>query len=149
MTEKDEIAELRREAAAQKARIEELERKAKPPEPFNPGDYQPIDWTARMSMPLSTVREMAQATPTDMLHNIAMRDNRAPTGPGSAIPSSQQLTNVRGSNVVRGTGWVDAAPLTPPPGIRWVDAQLDAQDAKDRAERIAQEAKINAALGRK
>ena len=61
MTEKDEIAELRREAAAQKARIEELERKAKPPEPFNPGDYQPIDWTARMSMPLSTVREMAQA----------------------------------------------------------------------------------------
>ena len=30
-------------------------------------------------------------------------------------------------------GFVDDAPLGPPPGIRWVDALCDAQDARDRA----------------
>jgi hypothetical protein len=43
MTNKDEIDAL-------KARIEELERANKKPEPFKPQPYEPIDWTARMSM---------------------------------------------------------------------------------------------------
>jgi hypothetical protein len=33
-----------------------------------------------------------------------------------------------------GTGWRDAAPLGPPPGINYVDRLIDAQDAKDRVE---------------
>jgi hypothetical protein len=51
--------------------------------------------------------------------------NQQPTGGGAAA-------NVPGS----GTGWAHETPLGPPPGIRYVDAQLDAQDAKDRAELV-------------
>jgi len=42
----DEIAEL-------KARIEQLERANKPPEPFVPKPYEPIDWTAHVDARLS------------------------------------------------------------------------------------------------
>ena len=63
-----------------------------------------------------------------------VRDNRGPTGPTGMIPRSQPsgggAANVPGS----GTGWAHEAPIGPPPGLRYVDAQLDAQDAKDRAE---------------
>jgi hypothetical protein len=60
------------------------------------------------------------------------------------IPRSQHPTggggpaNVPGS----GTGWAHETPIGPPPGLRYVDAQLDAQDAKDRAELIEREAKL-------
>jgi hypothetical protein len=81
------------------------------------------------------LRAMEAACPTDLVRSIALRDARAPTGPaGSAIPSSQPVSNVRTGGGSSTPGWVDPRPLGPPPGIRWVDAQLDAQDAKDRAE---------------
>jgi len=35
---------------------------------------------------------------------------------------------------------VDPIPLGPPPGLRWIDAQLDAQDRLDRAALIEKEA---------
>jgi hypothetical protein len=35
-------------------------------------------------------------------------------------------------------------PLGPPPGINYIDAQLDAQDKRDKAERIKQEAQLSA-----
>ena len=43
-----------------------------------------------------------RACPTGLVQDIR-RDNQAPTGPSSAgiIPSSQQMSNVRGSNAVR------------------------------------------------
>jgi hypothetical protein len=40
--------------------------------------------------------------------------------------------------VERGTGWQTPRPLASPPGINYVDALCDAQDAKDRAEKIAE-----------
>jgi len=74
-----------------------------------------------------------------------VRDNRGPTGPTGMIPRSQPsgggAANVPGS----GTGWAHEAPIGPPPGLRYVDAQLDAQDAKDRAELVEREAKLQAA----
>jgi len=74
---------------------------------------------------------------------------RAPTGPSAqgAIPSSQQMSNVRGANVAgSGTGWTREIPLGPSMHQRYVDAQLDAQDAKDRRELIEQKAREQAAL---
>jgi hypothetical protein len=56
MTNKDELAEL-------KARVAELERAAKPPEPFKPKHSEPIDWTARMSMPRSAIEAMLLPNP--------------------------------------------------------------------------------------
>ena len=62
-----------------------------------------------------------------------------------AVPSSQQVTgsgggpaNVPGS----GTGWAREIPLGPSPHQRYVDQQIDAQDAKDRAELIGQHAQL-------
>jgi len=80
--------------------------------------------------------DMARATPTSMLQEIAGRDNRAPTGPSSqgVIPSSQQVSNVRGNVPGGGTGWSEPRPLGPPPGIHLVDAQLIADDVRQRAE---------------
>src|SRR5262249_22552957 len=116
--------------AALKARVAELERAAKPPEPFKPEPWQRFDPTANMSMPQSTMEEMAHAVPDDVMHGI-VRDNQAPKGPSSqdAIPSSQHVSNVRG------TGWGREILIGPSMHQRYVDAQLDAQDAKDLRER--------------
>jgi len=110
MTAKDELAKLKRE-------VEELKAKLSPPkpaEPFVPEPYQRYDPTAGMSMPPSASRAMVEAVPD--MREIAMRDGRAPTGPSSqgAIPSSQQVSNVRGTGGIPGggTGWAHSVPLT-------------------------------------
>ena len=100
-------------------------------------------------MPPSALRAMVEAVPDRMMRDIALRDARAPTGPSAqgAIPSSQQMSNVRGANVAgSGTGWAREIPLGPSMHQRYVDAQLDAQDAKDRRELIEQKAREQAAL---
>jgi hypothetical protein len=38
--------------------------------------------------------------------------------------------------------------LESPPGLKYVDAQIDAQDAKDRAELIERELKVKAQMGK-
>jgi hypothetical protein len=118
MSEKDELAALRK-------RVEELERANKPPEPFKPQPYEPIDWTARMSMPPSALRAMVNAEPRGFMAGV-VHDNRAPTSP-STIPSSQQSRNVRGGNVPgSGTGWAAERPLGPQPGIDLIDRGVNA-----------------------
>jgi hypothetical protein len=77
---------------------------------------------------------MVAAVPDHVIRDI-VRDNRAPTGPTGAIPTSQQSSGGGSANVPgSGTGWAREIPIGPPPGLRYVDAQLDAQDARDRAE---------------
>jgi hypothetical protein len=120
----DELAALiKKEVAA------ELERRAKPPEPFTPAPYQRWDPTANMTMPLSTLRDMCNAVPDSVMRGV-IHDNRAPTGRPGMIPEQPS----RGSNVVRGTGWVDAPPLRPPPGVAQADKIVDEFDRRDRAE---------------
>jgi hypothetical protein len=76
--------------------------------------------------------DAARAVPTSLMRDIALRDNRAPTGPSSqgVIPSSQQVSNVRtgGSS----TGYV--VPLSNPPGVAQADRLMDEQDRRDRIE---------------
>jgi hypothetical protein len=43
----------------------------------------------------------------------------------------------------RGAGWREQIPLGPAPGLKYMDAMMDHQDAKDRAERI-----VDAAIDR-
>jgi hypothetical protein len=128
----DKLAALEAEVAAQRARVEELERKAKPPAPFVPIPYERFDPTARMSMPPSALAEMVNAVPDHVVRGV-IRDNRAPTGPSSAgaIPSSQQISNVRTGG---GTGWAHEVPLGNPPGTRMVDAICVADDVRQKAE---------------
>lgn len=131
--QKDELAALRK-------RVEELEAKAKPPEKSNfvpMTDAEHRDWVHQMQE-----RRMSMATPPSVVRDFAVlddatvkgiiRDNRnAPTGPTGAIPSSQNVSNVRGTG---GSGWVEPRPLSNPPGVNWVDAQCIADEVRQRAE---------------
>jgi hypothetical protein len=137
---KDEIAALRK-------RVEELEAKGKPaPE---------IDWEKRIAEHMNEVHQMREgrmalasnfhaddlrameaAAPTLIVKGIALRDARAPTGPSSAGTSGQvsrvsSNPGLPGSNT---SGWVDPRPLGPPPGIHHVDAQMIADEVRQRAE---------------
>jgi hypothetical protein len=132
MTDKD--AEFEERLAASEKRVAELEAKLgearKPAEPFKSEPYQPIDYTARASMDNETKRDLATAIPDDLA-----RDLRADLARGNPINQSvAQLTPDRGGRGVeiRGTGYRDAVPFGPQPGINYVDAQLDAQDQRDR-----------------
>src|SRR6516165_5991927 len=49
----------------------------------------------------------------------------------SMIPPSREPAKPRGN------GWIEATPLKPP-DTRWVDAQCDAQDKRDRAMALRQ-----------
>jgi hypothetical protein len=124
------------ELAALKARVAELERAAKPPEPYINDWVPPPNPIDRLSMPMSAMREMAQAVPDAMIREI-VKDHRGPIGPSSAgaIPSSQTLSNVRGVPGM-GTGWQNQRPLGPSMHQRYVEQQLNAQDEKDRAELV-------------
>jgi len=87
-----------------------------------------------------TVGGVTDADARDIFHA-----SHRPQSPGSAIPSSQQLTGVHpGGAPGGGTGWVAPMPLRPPPGVAQADRLMDAQDAKDRAELIEREAKFKA-----
>jgi hypothetical protein len=83
MTKKDD------ELAALKARVEELERAAKPPEPFKPQPYQRYDPTANMRMPDSALRDMIAGEPRNFMRDV-IRDSRAPSGPTGMIPKSNE-----------------------------------------------------------
>jgi hypothetical protein len=66
---------------------------------------------ARANISPEVLREMERVCPTSMMRDIAMRDNRAPTGPSSQgiIPTTQPFSNVRGPTV--GSGWAHEIPL--------------------------------------
>jgi hypothetical protein len=120
------------ELAALKARIEELERKGKPPAPFKEEPYQRYDPTAGMTMPPSALQAMIAAEPRGFMKRV-VADNRAPTGRPGMIP--EQPSNARGTNVAgSGTGWAHDVPLSNPPGVAQADKLMDEQDRRDRAE---------------
>jgi hypothetical protein len=95
-----------------------------------------------MRMPDSALRAMVDAVPPNFMRDV-VADNRGPRTPTGMIPRAQSTGGSGPANVAgSGTGWAHETPLGPPPGLRYVDAQLDAQDAKDRAELIRQDAQL-------
>jgi hypothetical protein len=132
----ERIAALEREVAALKAAVA--------PKPAE-SDWKPMsDAEHRDRLHQMRERQMSMATPPEVVldwavipdhivRGIALRDARAPQGPGTSIPSSQQVSNVRTGG--RGSGWVDPTPLSNPPGTRLVDALCIADDVRQRAER--------------
>ena len=154
MTNKKQTAD---ELAALRAEVEALKAAQPKPEPTaEERERATREWMNEMHQ----MREgrMAMATPPSVVRDfavfddalvkgIALRDARAPTGPSSrgAIPSSQQMSNVHPGGVPGGgTGWAREVPLGPSVHQRYVDAQVDHQDAKDRAELIERDAKLKA-----
>jgi len=136
MTRDEEIAALR-------ARIEQLERAGKPPPAPDLKSFERFDPTANMRMPAEALREMINNPLIDSTMRGAIRDSRAPTGPASMIPekfSASQRQSVKQST----PRWRPEIPIGPPPGVVQADRLMDAQDAKDRDERMMEEARRRA-----
>jgi hypothetical protein len=147
MSRDEEIADLRRELAEVKAKV------AGPP-PL-PSEQSTREWRSdqhaarerRMnfaSPPLSAEerKAMEAACPPSVAQDI--RAKGSIPGPTGMVPVGQEVGAVHSAPGIPGSarGWI--APIGPPPGINYVDQQLDAQDRRDKAERIAQEARLRA-----
>jgi hypothetical protein len=123
---KDEIAELRAEVAALKAALSGKEDKPPPKKEFVPQPYEPIDWTARMSMPRSAIEAMVAAEPRGFMAGV-VHDNRAPTGRPGMIPNSPSAgSNSDTPDSSNKSGWRGATPISPPPGIELIDRAVNA-----------------------
>jgi hypothetical protein len=88
------------------------------------------------------LRAMAAAvSPADCadLASHGTVQNRSVAGVSGTVSSVHPNAGLAGSH--RGTGWREATPLRPPPGVAAADRLMDAQDARDRAELIMQEAR--------
>ena len=123
-----------------KKRVAELEKAAKPPEPFVPMPMPRRDPTEGMSMDRETMREMIAATAGVMadLRADARRPNPVTEASSSTVKSTPSaLPQPRNTG-----GWRDEIPLSSPPGVELADRLMDHQDAKDRAELIERELKL-------
>jgi hypothetical protein len=129
--DKSRIAALEREVAALKAKAE-----PPPKSTFVPmTDAEHFD-----KMHALAERRMSQATPPSVVRDLTVLDDNlcagirgdrhAPTSARGMIPTQPATGDDRGA----GTGYVDPRPLGPPPGIEWVDAQLIADEVRQRAE---------------
>jgi len=135
----DETAELKAQISALQQRMEELERKAKPSAPFV-SDYVPPSPNRhldRLSMPPSAMADMVAAVPDRMVADI-VRDLRS-------IGTLSPAVSNAGAPKLRGTGWRDATPLGPPPGVAQADKLMDAADKADRVELAQRLAKLELA----
>jgi hypothetical protein len=125
------LARLEARLAASEARVAELERAGKPPAPIKSEPSAPYDPTARATMPPSAMRDMIAAVSDRLmadLRNDALK-------PNPVTQSVAQLSSDHDGRVeIRGTGWSEPRPLSPPPGVPIMDRLMDMQDAIDRAD---------------
>jgi hypothetical protein len=136
-----ELEKLKAQNAELSDRIAKLEAAAKPPKPVE-WVHQPPDYTAGMSMSRSAMQAMIDAVPESVMRGIR-EDARKPNPlAASQSPITSTSSSQPTSQVQRGTGYRDAVPLGPPPGIEHCDRLVDAQDKIDRAELIERELKL-------
>ena len=113
------------------ARLQGLEPpKPKPVEPFVAEPWQPIDWTARASMPPLAMRELAEAVPKDMCGAAEARALSAvAVGRQPVVGKSDPSQRVLG----QGRGWVEPRKL-PHHGQSYADGVIDGigGEGKDR-----------------
>jgi hypothetical protein len=136
MSENEKIAAL-------EARIAELEARANPPAPpkFEAGERGPTTTDlamSRISMSPEVMAEMARAVGSETIRGIVK------SGGVGVLQSTATTPTPTRVSVQNTSGWRDPGPLGQPPGISLIDRQLDVQDAKDRAERIMQHARMKA-----
>jgi hypothetical protein len=127
----EELDELKAENAKLTDRIAKLENQLNP-KPLPESNRGPVDYTEGFSMPRNAMEAMALS---DGLINDLRADSRKANPINPPTPSQPQPTQRFTPN------WVDGRPLEPPPGQKYIDAMMNAQDAIDRealALRIAQ-----------
>jgi len=127
------------ELAALKKKIEELEAKVSPPK----SDFVPMtdaehrDWVHQMNerrmnqasnFHPDDLRAMEAACPTSAVKDIVAHGTVQSPGYGRRGQSTAP------ANVSATPGWQEPRPLGPPPGIQHVDAQMIADEVRQRAE---------------
>jgi hypothetical protein len=115
------------ELDALKAQVKELRDRLDPPprEPWTQPRYDP---TEGMSMPASAMKAMIDAIPESVMQGLrtdAFKPNPVTGGPNPQPQPKQRAT----------PNWIEERPLESPPGIKHIDAMMDAQDERDKAER--------------
>jgi hypothetical protein len=131
---------LEAQIAALKAEMEELKRAKAPPDlktlvdaastpPPNP--FRHID---QQGMSKETMAEMVRAVGSETIRGIVKSGG---VGVLQSTATTPTPTPVSAQNT---SGWREATPLGPPPGINHVDRLCEVADARDRAELIAKEA---------
>jgi hypothetical protein len=120
---KKEIDALKQEIAELKSALSGKEDKPPPKKEFVPEHREPIDWTARMSMPRSAIEAMVAAEPKGFMAGV-VHDNRAPTGRPGMIPN--QPPSGGGPVAGDGKGFAREIPIGPPPGIDLIDRAVNA-----------------------
>src|SRR6516165_5538567 len=80
--------------------------------------------------------EAERAAPTSLIRDIVSDAYRGILQSASMIPDRLRSED-KPRPASGGTG-----PVQPPPGLRWVDQQLDAADRRDRAVRVQQEMEL-------
>jgi hypothetical protein len=138
----DKIAKLEAEVAALKASqpkpaksFEEMEREARE---YASQMHELREGRMRYATPPSVVRDMAGGVSEADCADLRRASHR-PTGPSPMSPSSPPATARSGGGghvPGGGTGWSREIPIGPSMHQRYVDAQLDAADARDKAERM-------------
>jgi hypothetical protein len=73
---------------------------------------------------------MVEAMPDRLMRDIVNDQRRGVAAP-SSLASKPDAPPVEPRP--KGSGWQDAAPLAPPPGIALLDRMMDAQDQRDKA----------------
>jgi hypothetical protein len=151
MTKADKQA---KKIAKLEAEVAELKAKVSPPKSdFVPmSDAEHVDRMHQMRERNASVippwlREACAGGVTDADCRDIVHASHRPTGRPGMIPSTQVTGDRAPANVPgSGTGWAREIPLGPSVHQRYVDAQLDAQDAKDRQELIEKKAREQALL---
>jgi hypothetical protein len=147
----EEIADLKREVAELKAAVKGDKGEPKPARSRLLTKEEQDDYQRGMdalrhrneSFVPPWLREACRGGVSDSDARAIATTARAPVGPTTVAPSSPVTRAGRPANVAgSGTGWAHSAPLGPSPHQRYVDQQLDAADARDKAERIKQEGQL-------
>jgi hypothetical protein len=121
-----------------KARVAELEKAGKPPEPIKSAPYQPPDYTRGATMDAETMREWSRAISPELARDLRDDALNRPNPVTGATPA--QLTR-SGVQIQRGDGWAKERKIEPPPGVPIMDRLMDMQDKIDKADlqrRLAQ-----------
>lgn len=114
------VSELEAELKATK----DKEKAAKPYVPKEPS--RRYDPTEQFQLPASAVKAMVDVVPD--FRGVAREQSAGLSRPGM-FPEKGG-----GKPVVRGSGWQEPRPLEGPPGLKWVDQQIDVADEIDRRE---------------
>jgi hypothetical protein len=141
------MADSENELAALKARVAELEARAKPPEPFTPQPYQRFDPTEGMSMPRSAKEAMFM--PDHVMQGIVREQRVSSVAQGpSADGTTGTISAVHRSSGLPGTtnGWVEPRPLGPVAGLQHMNNIGEAFAAREKAVAIAEEVRTAAVL---